>query len=144
LTLNVETLSAELERLYDLHELGELAGSVLGPDGTALGNIGAKASLARTLAERCVERDAVEALLDAMQTSRRDEAKALRRSDGAPAAVCEAEVAAEGYKLADSIGVGPSAVVVRAYHEVDVMRLRLVTGVPRKDTARYLVAMVRA
>ena len=140
MTLNVETLSAELERLYDVQELGELADSVLGADASALGSIGAKASLARTLAERCVERDAVEALLDAMQTSRRDEAKALRKSDGAPAAVSETELETKGYTLVASIGVGPSAVVQRAYHEGELVRLRLVTSAARKDAARYLVA----
>src|SRR6187399_2273077 len=119
LTLNVETLSAELERLYDVQELGELADSVLGADASALGSIGAKASLARTLAERCVERDAVEALLDAMQTSRRDEAKALRASDGALPAMSETELSAKGYTLVAPLGSGPNAVVQRAYHEGD-------------------------
>ncbi|HEV8551307.1 MAG TPA: tetratricopeptide repeat protein [Polyangiaceae bacterium] len=140
MTLNVETLSAELERLYDLTELGELAGSVLGSEATALGGTGAKASFARTLAERCVERDAVEALLDAMQSSRRDEAKALRQSDGKPPVVSEGELQAKGYTLVASLGTGPSAVAHRAYHEGELVRLKLATAVNRKDAARYLVA----
>ena len=140
MSLNVETLSAELERLYDLTELGELAGSVLGPDASALGGIGAKASFARTLAERCVERDAVDALLDAMQSSRRDEAKALRQSDGMGPGVSETELQAKGYTLVASIGSGPNAVVHRAYHEGDLVRLRVVTNASRKDAARYLTA----
>jgi tetratricopeptide (TPR) repeat protein len=140
LSLNVETLSAELERLYDLTELGALAGSVLGSDATVLDGIGAKASFARTLAERCVERDAVEALLDAMQASRRDDVKALRQTNGSPVAVPDSELQARGYTLVAALGVGPNAIVHRAYHEGDLARLRVVTGVPRKDAQRYLVA----
>jgi tetratricopeptide (TPR) repeat protein len=140
LSLNVETLSAELERLYDLRELGELAGSVLGTDAMALEGIGAKASFARSLAERCVERDAVDALLDVMQTSRKEEVRALRGSNGAPSSVSESELRAKGYTLVAPIGAGPSAVVHRAYHEGDLMRLRVVSGASRKDAQRYLVA----
>jgi hypothetical protein len=64
-SLTAETLSAELERLCDLVELEQLSNAVLGLEPSALGGTGAKASFARSLAERCVERDAVEALLDA-------------------------------------------------------------------------------
>jgi tetratricopeptide (TPR) repeat protein len=140
LSLNVETLSAELERLYDLSELGELADSVLGRDAGALGGTGAKASFARSLAARCVERDAVEALLDAMQPSRKDEVKALRKGNGAALPVSDTELQQKGFTLVASIGSGPSAVVHRAYHEGDLARLRLVSGVPRRDALRYLVA----
>jgi tetratricopeptide (TPR) repeat protein len=140
LSLNVETLSAELERLYDLSELGELAGSVLGPEAGGLSGMNAKASFARSLAERCVERDAVEALLDAMQPSRKDEVKALRKTNGAGLPVPESELQQKGFTLVASIGTGPNAVVHRAYHEGDLARLRLVHGVPRRDALRYLVA----
>lgn len=140
MSLNVETLSAELERLYDLTELGALAGSVLGSEATVLDAIGAKASFARTLAERCVERDAVEALLDAMQTSRRDDVKALRQTNGSPVAVPETELQARGYTLVAALGTGPNASVHRAYHDGDLVRLRVVSGAARKDAQRYLVA----
>ena len=76
--LDVDTLSAELERLYDLAELEEIGKSLLGLEPGALGGA-AKAPVARGLAERCVEKDAVEALLDAMQSSRRDAARRCAR-----------------------------------------------------------------
>ncbi len=138
--MNVETLSAELERLFDLRELGELAGSVLGTDVNVLEGAGAKASFARSLAERCVERDAVDALLDVMQTSRRDEVRALRATNGAPFGVSESELRSKGFTLVADIGSGPSAVVQRAYYDGDLVRLRTVSGAARKDAQRYLVA----
>lgn len=140
MSLNVELLSAELERLYDHGELEELSGSVLGLSPGALDRSGAKASLARSLAERCVEREAVEALLDAMQESRRDDVKALRGKNGVSAAPSESALHGAGYTLVAPIGTGPNAAVHRAYHEGDLVRLRIVTGAKRQDAQRYLVA----
>lgn len=139
-SLNVETLSAELERLYDHGELEELSSSVLGLSPGALDRSGARASLARSLAERCVEREAVEALLDAMQASRRDEVKALRGKNGAVPRPSDSVLHGAGYTLVAAIGEGPSAAVHRAYHEGDLVRLKVVTGAKRQDAQRYLVA----
>ncbi len=64
----VEKLSTELERLYDQEELEALSRDLLGfepPNGDS-----GKSAIARALAQRCVEQDAVAALLDAVAVSR--------------------------------------------------------------------------
>jgi tetratricopeptide (TPR) repeat protein len=137
--LDVDTLSAELERLYDLSELEAIGKTLLGLDAGALGG-GAKAPVARGLAERCVERDAVEALLDAMQETRRDEAKALRKKNAPNGHISENDLASAGYTLVGDVGVGPNATVHRAYFDGDLLRLKIVRGTRRSDAQRYLVA----
>src|SRR3954469_25169259 len=67
----VETLSAALERLYELDDLKTLSSGFLGLDPNELGGGAAKASFARALAQRCLELDAVDALVDATQASNR-------------------------------------------------------------------------
>lgn len=137
--LDVDTLSAELERLYDLAELEAIGKSLLGLDASSLGGT-TKAPVARGLAERCVERDAVEALLDTMQESRRDAVRALRQRNGANGRITEHDLAGSGYTLVGDVGVGPNATVHRAYFDGDLVRLKIVRGTPRSDAQRYLVA----
>jgi hypothetical protein len=66
-----EALGAELERLYELDELKTLSSGLLGLDPDELGGTTAKGSFARALARRCLEIDAVPALLDVVRASRR-------------------------------------------------------------------------
>jgi tetratricopeptide (TPR) repeat protein len=139
-SLTAETLSAELERLCDLVELEQLSNSVLGLEPSALGGAGAKASFARSLAERCVEREAVEALFDVLSATRKDEVRALRQVSGKAAPTPEAALHAAGYTLVSHVGTGSHGIVHRAYHDGDLMRLKIVTGASRADTQRYLVA----
>jgi tetratricopeptide (TPR) repeat protein len=142
-SLNADTLSAELERLFDLVELQEIGTSVLGLEPDAVGGAGAKASFARALAERCVEREAVPALLDAVEASREADAKLLRQKNGLAEQPAESALSAAGYTLVAPIGTGPSATVHRAYHDGDLVRLRVVVA-PAKDAQRYLLATRRA
>jgi tetratricopeptide (TPR) repeat protein len=137
--LDVDTLSAELERLYDLEELAELGKNLFGLDPSSLGG-GAKAPVARGLAERCVEKEAVEALLDAMGESRRDAAKALRQKNGSNGRVTESDLAGTGYTLVGDVGTGPNGTVHRAYFDGDLVRLKLVRNAAKSDAQRYLVA----
>ena len=67
----VDTLSAELERLYELDELKSLSSGLLGLDPNEVGGTAAKASFARALTQRCLEIGALEALLDAVEASRK-------------------------------------------------------------------------
>ena len=137
--LDADTLSAELERLYDLAELEELGKDLLGLEPGAFGGT-AKAPVARGLAERCVEKDAVEALLDAMQSSRRDAARALRQKNGANGRLSDSDLAGSGYTLVGDIGTGPSSTVHRAYFDGDLVRMKIVRGASRSDAQRFLVA----
>jgi tetratricopeptide (TPR) repeat protein len=142
-SLNADTLSAELERLFDLVELQEIGTSVLGLEPDAVGGAGAKASFARALAERCVERQAVPALLDALEASRQADAKLLRQKNGVAEQPAESALQAAGYTLVAPLGRGPSATVHRAYSEGDLVRLRVVVA-PPTDAQRYLLATRRA
>jgi len=143
-SLTVDTLSAELERLFDLVELQEIGAVVLGLEPDAVGGAGAKGSFARSLAERCVERDAVAALLDAVEASREADARSLRTKNGVASRPPESALQAAGFTLVAEIGAGPSAAVHRAYHDGDLVRLRVVTGVAARDAQRYLLATRRA
>jgi tetratricopeptide (TPR) repeat protein len=142
-SLTAETLSAELERLFDLVELQEIGTSVLGLEPDAVGGAGAKASFARALAERCVEREAVPALLDAVESSRQADAKLLRQKNGVSEPPAPSVLQSAGYTLVAPIGVGPSATVHRAYFDGDLVRLRVVVA-PAVDAQRYLLATRRA
>src|SRR5215208_5048533 len=70
--MEIEVLSAELERLFELEELKSLCHDVLGVSPTNIGGSNAKGSFARALARHCVESDAVEALCDAVVAVKRD------------------------------------------------------------------------
>ncbi len=144
MALSSDTLSAELERLFDLVELQDFGLAVLGLEPDAIGGAGAKASFARSLAERCVEHDAVEALIDAVEGARQTEGRALRTKNGASIPPTEDALHAAGFTLVAELGTGPNAVVHRAYYDGDLMRLRIVTGAPTSDAQRYLLATRRA
>src|SRR5580658_9856939 len=68
----IEILRGELERLFTLDELTRLSTELLGLDPEDVGGLGAKASFARALAERCHDDDRVEALVDVILVSRRE------------------------------------------------------------------------
>jgi tetratricopeptide (TPR) repeat protein len=64
--MEIDILRAELERLFELDELFRLSRDLLGFDPEEVGGTAAKASFAGALTTHCVERDAVEALCDAL------------------------------------------------------------------------------
>jgi tetratricopeptide (TPR) repeat protein len=138
-TITVDSLSAELERLYDLSELQDLSATLLGLDPASVGGTTAKASFARALAERCVKQDAVDALFDAMAASHRGDAAPPRLTNGKHAPAVESELSQAGYTLVADIGAGPNSTVHRAYYDGDLVRLRIVRA-SRRDAQRYLVA----
>src|SRR3954452_22602957 len=67
----VETLSAELERLFELSDLTRLSRDALGFEPDDIGGVTTRASFARALAEQAVSSEAVDALLDAIALDRR-------------------------------------------------------------------------
>lgn len=62
--VTVDILRGELERLFSLDDLTALSRDLLGLDPTDVGGEAAKASFARALAERCLDGDRVDALVD--------------------------------------------------------------------------------
>ena len=67
----VETLTAELERLFELPDLTRLSRDALGFEPEDIGGVATRASFARALAEQAVASEAVDALLDAIALDRR-------------------------------------------------------------------------
>jgi tetratricopeptide (TPR) repeat protein len=65
--MEIETLQAELERLFDLHSLLGLTREVLGFDPESVGGTTALGSFAQSLVRHCVQCDAIEALCDAIR-----------------------------------------------------------------------------
>ncbi len=72
----IDVLRSELERLFSLEEMTTVAQLVGLAD--EVGAHTAKASFARALAERCIDRDAVEALVDVVLQMRREVDPKLR------------------------------------------------------------------
>ena len=68
--MEMDILRAELERLFELDELLSLSRDVLALDPEVVGGTAGKGSFARALTQHCAERDAVEALCDALIASK--------------------------------------------------------------------------
>jgi tetratricopeptide (TPR) repeat protein len=73
----IDTLRAELERLFNLDELKHLATDLLGVDPERVGGTLALASFAKSLTEHAAEHDRLEALVDAVLASKPDAATKL-------------------------------------------------------------------
>jgi tetratricopeptide (TPR) repeat protein/tRNA A-37 threonylcarbamoyl transferase component Bud32 len=66
----IDILRGELERLFSLDEMTSMSQRLLGLDPEDVGGSTAKASFARALAERCVDGDRIDALVDVILASR--------------------------------------------------------------------------
>ncbi len=67
-----DLLRGELERLFDLEEMMELASELMGYDPADLGGTTGKGAFARALVERCAADSALQALADAIKISGKD------------------------------------------------------------------------
>ena len=65
--MEIETLQAELERLFDLNSLLDLTRDVLGFDPDSVGGTTALGSYSQSLIRHCIQADATEALCDAVR-----------------------------------------------------------------------------
>lgn len=72
MTTVIETLRAELERLFELDELLELSRDLLGLDPNEVGGKDAIASYVQALTRHCSQTDAIEALVDAVIATKQD------------------------------------------------------------------------
>jgi tetratricopeptide (TPR) repeat protein len=143
----VDTLSAELERLYELEELKSLSSGLLGLDPNEVGGTAAKASFARALTQRCLEIGAVEALVDAVQASQKalppELVKKLRNGAiDAAARPQEGDEVGEFLvlrELGESV-TGNTYRVRRGGEDLRVRRLSAATQERRRDVQRYLAA----
>jgi tetratricopeptide (TPR) repeat protein/tRNA A-37 threonylcarbamoyl transferase component Bud32 len=143
----VETLSAELERLYELEELKSLSSGLLGLDPNDVGGATAKASFARALAQRCLEIDAIDALVDAAQASHRPlPAELLKKLRNG--ALDSDERPHEGDELGDvlvlrELGESASSTIYRVHRgseDLRVKRLSRELRGRRSDVQRFFAA----
>jgi serine/threonine protein kinase len=126
--VTIEILRGELERLFTLDELTHLSTQLLGLDPEEVGGLGAKASFARALAERCHDDDRVEALVDVILVSRREVDPRVR------------DVAALtlGAEIAPGESIGPFVVQKKIGEgEVGVVYLA------QRDETAYVVKVLR-
>src|ERR1700722_3128932 len=136
----IEILRGELERLFTLDELTSLSKRLLGLDPEDVGGVGAKASFARALAERCLDDDRVEALVDVITVSRREVDPRLR----------DVQTLLRGADIAPGKSIGPFTVQKKLGEgEVAVVYLAhrgdksYVVKVLRKDVSRDRRAVAR-
>lgn len=143
----LESLSAELERLYQLDELKTLSGSFLGLDPEYVGGAAAKGSFARALTQRCADLDAVDALVDVVTASRRTlppELLAKLRNGGSE----HSEQFRAGDVLGDwqiqaELGQSTTGTIYRAQHNGALVRLRRVSKtlqLRRRELQRFFAA----
>ncbi|AUX43259.1 protein kinase [Sorangium cellulosum] len=115
--MSIDIVRGELERLFSLDEMMALSSDLLGINPADIGGSASKASFARALTDRCVEIDAVEALIDAVIASRA-EVDARVRALGARGLSLPEEIAAGeafgAYIVTRKIGEGPRGLVYAA------------------------------
>jgi tetratricopeptide (TPR) repeat protein len=141
----VETLTAELERLFELPDLTRLSRDALGFQPEDIGGVATRASFARALAEQAVASEAVDALLDAIALDRHGLPSSLE-------GVRERAATSDGLSPGDSIGQyvvfeklgsGPWATVYRARRDGQEFRVKSLhprVAARRSDAHRYLTA----
>ena len=133
-----ESLAAELEQLLTLNELVELSRESLGLEPESLGGSATKASFARALVQRCLQLDAVPALLDAVEATGKRLSEPLQklREDALslePALAPGEELGA--FLIVEQLGAGPTARVYRARSAGEDVRLRVLRSTVRRRDA---------
>ncbi|HEX3775754.1 MAG TPA: hypothetical protein VHV51_14880, partial [Polyangiaceae bacterium] len=141
----VETLSAELERLFELPDLTRLSRDALGFEPEDIGGVMTRASFARALAEQAVSSEAVDALLDAIALDKRGLPSTLEavRDRSGQALELEPGESLGGYLITSKLGTGPWANVYRARRDGQEYRVKSLhprVVARRSDVHRYLTA----
>ncbi|EYF07988.1 tetratricopeptide repeat protein [Chondromyces apiculatus] len=115
--MSIDIVRGELERLFSLEEMMSLSTELLGIDPGEIGGGASKASFARALTDRCIELDAVDALLDAL-TASRGSVDARVRELGARGVSLPEELEAGAtfgdFTIVKKIGEGPRGIVYTA------------------------------
>ena len=126
--MELNILSGELERLYELEELKQLSATLLGLNPGQVGGASAKASFARALAQRCAESDAVEALIDAIVVAHTDvdpRLLELRARGFEPSEEIEVGESLGPYLITKKLGEGRLGITYVARSEGNDVRLRV-------------------
>ncbi|MCC6649252.1 MAG: tetratricopeptide repeat protein [Polyangiaceae bacterium] len=145
--MDIDILRGELERLFKLDELVHLTQELLGWSPEEVGGATSSAAFARALVERCREREALDALVDAVAASRTELDPKLRDLlvHGFPVL----DDLTQGSLLGDvtvgrKIGEGPVAqtyLAKRDGKEIVLRVLRSEVAFDRRRVARYQTAV---
>src|SRR6478609_194383 len=92
--MTIDIVRGELERLFALDEMVSLSQDLLGFAPGEIGGAASKASFARALTDRCLEVEAIDALLDALVASHAEVDPRIR------------ELARKGFALPEELKVG--------------------------------------
>ncbi len=140
----IDLLRAELERLYSLDEMTSMTERLLGLDPEKVGGAGAKATFARALAERCLDGDQLDALVDVILMSKagvdprvQDLAGLFGREEIAPGGKLGPFV------IARKLGESPSSVVYAAKRDDENRTLKVLRREACRDrraVQRFLTA----
>lgn len=115
--MTIDIVRGELERLFSLEEMMALSQDLLGFSPGEIGGAASKASFARALTDRCVEVDAIEALLDAVLASRTEVDPRIRELGQKGLTLPEEIKAGEAFgafTITKKIGEGPRGFVYAA------------------------------
>ncbi len=147
----IEILRGELERLFSLDEMTAMSKRLLGLDPEDVGGVGAKATFARALTERCIDDDRLDALVDVLFASHkgvdprvRDVARQLGKAE------VPAGKAVGPFTVQDKLGESALAVVYLARRGETPFALKVLRPDASRDrravhrflTANRLVATV--
>ena len=141
----VETLTAELERLFELPDLTRLSRDALGFEPEDIGGVATRASFARALAEQAVESEAVDALLDAIALDRHGLPSSLQsvREQTASNDELSPGDSIGQYVVFEKLGTGPWASVYKARRDGQEFRVKSLhprVAARRSDAHRFLTA----
>ncbi len=141
----VETLTAELERLFELPDLTRFSREALGFEPEDIGGVATRASFARALAEQAVASEAVDALLDAIAIDRRglpSSLESVRERAGTSEELAPGD-SLGGYVVIAKVGTGPWATVYRVRRDGAELRLKALhprVAARSSDAHRFLTA----
>ena len=115
--MTIDIVRGELERLFSLEEMMALSQDFLGFSPEEIGGAASKASFARALTDRCLEVDALEALLDAVLASRTEVDPRIRELGQKGLTLPEEIKAGEtfgAFTITKKLGEGPRGFVYAA------------------------------
>lgn len=146
--MSTDIVRGELERLFSLDELMALSTELLGLDPNDIGGTASKASFARGLTDRCLEIDALEALVDAVVASRNEVDPRFRDlSVRGVSTEDELKVGAVlgPFTILKKIGEGPSGIVYSAKTDEGERTLKVLSrgAVDSARATRRFITQVR-
>src|SRR5258706_12404100 len=123
----LDDLRAELERLYELDDLKELSSDLLGFGPDQIGGTAAKGSFAKALLEFSAQKDALEALADAVVAQRGSDAQRfgeLCANGFTPSEELEIGSSLGPYQIAEKLGEGRTGISYLSRHEGREARIK--------------------